>query len=282
MNEPGIGHNNPPPDEAPRGRRKIILPNVRKMFLVDPGFIQFEADLKGADAWVVIYEAEDEELKAVMKSGIDLHAHNAEAMWGSEFTCLPEGSYARDQKRQGCKHTIHGIHYGCTPRTTAIQRGWTVHEAERFHRRWFSLHPGIERYQNRVRISLEKTRTIYNKFGFRRVYYDRIESCFTEALAWIPQSTVALNTYYGALQLEAKYWPHQQTSGWAPTTSRDNEGIILQTHDSVNFQFLKGLEPSPAILKKTLEKIIPYDDPLIIPWDLKRSLKSWGEMEKAK
>jgi hypothetical protein len=34
-------------------------------------------------------------------------------------------------------------------------------------------------------------------------------------------------------------------------------------------------------IRKALEVVIPYPDPLIIPWDLKSSLKSWGEMEKA-
>ena len=260
----------------------IVLPNVRKMFLTDPGFVQFEADLKGADAWVVIYEAEDEELKRVMKSGIDLHAHNAEAMWGTKFTSLPPGSHARDDLRQSCKHTIHGIHYGCTPRTTAIQRGWTVAEAERFHNRWLGLHPGIRRFHDRIRDSLSSTRTIYNKFGFRRVLYDRPDNCFTEALAWIPQSTVALCTYHGALQLEKRYWPHQQERGWAPRTNRDKEGIILQTHDSVNFQFVAIEAPTPAEIKRDLSIVVPYDDPLTIPWDLKKSTKSWGEMEKCK
>lgn len=253
------------------------------MFLTDDGSIQYEADLKGADAWVVIYEAEDDELKAVMKSGVDLHAHNAEAMWGSKFTCLDPKSHDYDHLRQGCKHTIHGIHYGCTPRTTAVQRGWTVHEAEKFHNRWFSLHPGVRRYHDRVRNSLEATRTIYNKFGFRRVFYDRIDNCFTEALAWIPQSTVALCTYKGALQVEKRWWPHQQVRGWMPRMPRDfKEGIMLQTHDSVNFQFLIGEAPMEYDIKKTLEFTVPYDDPLIIPWELKKSLKSWGEMEKCK
>lgn len=262
---------------------QVVIPNVRKLFQTDPNSIQYEADLKGADAWVVIYEAEDDELKHVMKSGIDLHVHNAEAMWGAEFTRLPKGSHARDHKRQECKHTIHGIHYGCTPRTTAIQRGWTIHEAERFHNRWFSLHPGIRRYHDRVRHALATTRTIYNKFGFRRVFYDRIDNCFTEALAWIPQSTVALCTYHGALQLEKRFWPHQQRKGWTPTTKRDfEEGIILQTHDSVNFEFLHDEAPLEYEIKKTLETIVPYDDPLVIPWDLKKSLKSWGEMESCR
>lgn len=259
---------------------EIVLPNIRKLFLTDPGFVQFEADLKGADAWVVVYEAEDDELKAVLKSGIDLHAHNAEAMWGSEFTRLPSGSHARDFKRQECKHTVHGIHYGCTPRTTAIQRGWTVMEAERFHRRWLSLHPGVARYQNRVRACLEKDRTIHNRFGFRRVFFDRIDNCYTEALAWIPQSTVALCTYEGALQLEKRHWPHQQAEGWMPRTERDREGILLQTHDSVNFQFRLAQCPTTDRIRSDLAVTVPYDDPMIIPWELKSTLKSWGEMEK--
>lgn len=261
---------------------KVTLPNVRKLFLTDPGFIQFEADLKGADAWVVIYEAEDDELKRVMKSGIDLHAHNAEAMWGSEFTRLAPGSHARDHKRQECKHTIHGIHYGCTPRTTAIQRGWLVVEAERFHNRWFSLHPGIRRYHDRTRASLAKNRTVTNRFGFRRVFFDRIDESFTEALAWIPQSTVALNTYRGAIQLERRYWPHQLARGWLPTKPSDLEGMLLQTHDSINFQFPTNNVPSVGELRETMKVTIPYDDPLEIPWELKQSVRSWGEMEKVK
>lgn len=261
--------------------KHITIPNVRKLFLTDPDSTQFEADLKGADAWVVIYEAEDDELKRVMKSGIDLHAHNAEAMWGTEFTRLASGSHARDFKRQECKHTVHGVHYGCTPRTTAIQRGWTVHEAERFHNRWFSLHPGVKHFHDRVRRSLAETRTIYNKFGFRRVFYDRIDNCFTEALAWIPQSTVALCTYRGALQLERRYWPHQQGLGWQPRREKDfREGILLQTHDSLNFEFDDLEVPMYSEIRKTLETTVPYDDPLVIPWDLKMSKKSWGDMVK--
>lgn len=258
---------------------KIVLPNVRKLFIPDPNYIMYEADLKGADAQVVAWEMEDEDLKNAFRAGIDIHSHNAEAMWGSAFTKLEKGSHARDHKRQECKHTVHGIHYGCTPRTTAIQRGWLVAEADRFHKRWLALHPGVERYHNRVRSALAKDRTIYNAFGFRRVFFDRIDNCFTEALAWIPQSTVALCTYYGALQLESRYWPEQQLPTWSYDPANP-EGVILQTHDSVNFQFPCQSCPPASEIAKVLEVVTPYPDPLIIPWDLKRTTKSWGEMEK--
>lgn len=251
---------------------EIVLPNLRKLFIPDPGYVMFDADLKGADAQVVAWEANDEDLKKAFREGIDIHVHNAEAMWGREFTQLSEGTYAKGQKRQECKHTVHGINYGCTPRTTAIQRGWTVHEAERFHVRWLALHPGIRQWHEAIKAQLAKNRTIQNAFGFRREFFDRIDACFTEALAWIPQSTVALNSYYGALQVEARYFPDPLSK----------EGFLLQTHDSVTGQFKKANLPPAGVLRETLAVVTPYPDPLTIPWDIKISEKSWGDLQKYK
>lgn len=257
----------------------IVLPNVRKLFIPDPGYVMFEADLKGADAQVVAWEADDADLKLAFRTGVDVHVRNAEAMWGSAFSSLPQGSHARDAKRQLCKRGVHLTHYGGSERGMAQALGLLVHEASQFQRRWFSICPGVQRWHDRVRQDLARNRTITNAFGFRCVFFDRIDACFTEALAWGPQSTVAINTYHGALQLEARYWPEQQRPGWQPRPSNP-EGILLQTHDSINPQFRLATCPPPEEIRKTLEVITPYPDPLIIPWDLKRSTKSWGEMEK--
>jgi DNA polymerase I len=258
----------------------VTLPNVRKIFIPDGGYIMYEADLKGADAQVVAWEAEDEDLKSAFRQGIDVHSKNAEDMWGSSFTNLAEKSHARNAKRQECKHTVHGVNYGCTPRTTAIQRGWLVKDAERFHTRWLQLHPGIRRWHERVKADLARDRTITNAFGFRRVFFDRPDNCFTEALAWTPQSTVAINTYHGALQLERRYWPEQLDPRYFPSES-ERAGLLLQTHDSVNFQFKIGETPPAKEIQETLLVKTPYPDPLYIPWDLKASAKSWGDMQKA-
>ena len=112
---------------------------------------------------------------------------------------------------------------------------------------------------------MQANRTVANRFGFRRVFFDRIDSCFAEALAWIPQSTVALNTYYGAFALEAQF----------PATE-----VLLQVHDSLVFQLPKTALPPTAALRKALEVVTPYPDPLTIPWDLKCSEQSWGDMQK--
>lgn len=247
----------------------VVLPNMRKLIVPDPGYTIFEGDLKGADAQVVAWEAEDEDLKNAFRAGVDVHVKNAEDMWGSEFARLPEGSHARDKRRQECKHTVHGCNYGCSPRTTAIQRGWTVHEAERFHNRWFSIHPKIKTvFHARVQAALDKNKVIYNQFGYRRVYFDRADEAFTEALAWKPQSIVALCTFKGMMQLRR-------------TTDIIIE-LLLQNHDSWAWQTPDNQAHRVVEIKKGLEVPVPYDDPLIIPWDLKSSKKSWGECEKIK
>jgi DNA polymerase-1 len=246
---------------------KIVLPNVRKLFTPDPGYVLFDADLAGADAQVVAWEAEDEDLKAAFRAGLDVHAKNAEDMWGASFARLEPQSHAWKSKRKQCKQAVHLTNYGGSGRAMAMVLGWTVREAEDFQRRWFSLHPGIKHnFHGRVQKALDSSKTVYNKFGFRRVYFDRPDQCFTEALAWIPQSTVGLTTYYGEMQLLEKY-PYCED--------------LLQVHDSLVFQMPK--HHNGWTYKGIVEALavpIPYDDPLIIPWGLAMSETSWGDCKK--
>lgn len=243
---------------------KLVLPNVRKLFIPDPGYVLFEGDLAGADAQVVAWEAEDEDLKAAFRAGLDVHAKNAEDMFGAAFTKLQ--GHARDEKRQQNKRAVHATNYVGTARTLAITLGWTVHEADQFQKRWFSLHPGIQKnFHGKIRSALATSRTVVNKLGFRRVYFDRIEECLPEAVAWIPQSTVALVTYQGAFQLEEQFHECQ---------------ILLQCHDSLVFQFPLASCPAPLAIRTALANAIPYADPLTIQWGLSRSEKSWGDCQK--
>lgn len=251
----------PPLNRPPE---KLVLPNVRKLIIPDPGYEIYEADLAGADAQVVAWEAEDDDLKKAFRDGLDVHSKNAEDMWGAEFTRLT--GHARHAKRQQNKVAVHLTNYGGTARTLAISQGWTVHEGDRWQRKWFSIHPGIKtNFHGRVERSLNSTKTVTNPFGFRRPYFGRPRECFTEALAWIPQSTVALNTYLGAFQLEERI---------------PEVVILLQVHDSLVFQLPIGTPRTAQEIREALRVKTPYGDPLYIPWGLKKSARSWGEVEE--
>ena len=104
-----------------------------------------------------------------------------------------------------------------------------------------------------------------NKFGNRIVYQDRLDSVFTQALAWIPQSTVALNCILGGLLL-VKEFPFVE--------------LLSQVHDSLVFQIPKSKRHYLGQILEALNTIsVPYEDPLTIPWSLKISEKSWGHAE---
>ena len=245
--------------------QEVVLPNVRKIFIPDPGYEIFDCDLAGADAQVVAWEADDEDLKNAFRAGLDVHAKNAEDMWGSEFTRLTGGT--RKAKRQSCKHAVHGTNYGGAAKTIAAHPSinWTVHEADQFQKRWFSIHPRIKSWHLRIQRDLDRNKTVANAFGYRRVYFGRPDEVFTEALAWVPQSTVALVSFRGAIQIESRY-------SWVE--------MLLQNHDSLVFQVPTIHSKRYKDIQEALTLQVPYPDPLTIPWGISKSPISWGDCEK--
>jgi uracil-DNA glycosylase family 4 len=239
----------------------LVLPNIRKLFIPDPEYLIFDVDLAGADAQVVAWEAEDDLLKAIFRSGEKLHAVNAKDMFGGDAgpdgKKMPYYAYAK----AGC----HLTNYGGKARTLAIATGMSVHQSESFQRRWFDIHPGIKEWHERTENQLSTRRYVENKFGYRRFYYDRIENLLPQALAWIPQSTVACVTNRQLQAVEERLGEIQ---------------LLIQVHDSLVAQALKShwwrLKP---LLREALQVVVPYDDPLIIQSGLKTSGKSWGDAE---
>ena len=248
--------------------RSAPLPNLRKVFVPDRGMEMLSADLAGADAQVVAWEADDEDLKDAFKSGLKIHLKNARDIFPEKVKGMSDEAIKATDYPGGiyhdCKTAIHATDYGARAKTVAMHCGWTIRDADHFQRTWFGLHPGILRWHNRVDRKLQSTRTVSNRFGYRIVYLDRVEKLLPEALAWVPQSTVALNCSFGALEVEDNL-PYVE--------------LLLQVHDEVAMQYpiSWGTTANLEILKKTLTITIPYEDPLTIPWTFKRSRKSWGE-----
>jgi DNA polymerase I len=233
-------------------------------------------DLDRADLQVVAWEADDPVLKEALKLGVDLHLLNAYAITGREPPDLArlveshedyEGIRAGMKKgRQFAKSWCHGTNYGGKPRTMAAAAGITVYESELAQKRYFGRYPGILKWHERTMEQLNTKRYVENKFGYRRYYFDRLDSLLPEALAWVPQSTVAcyINRVWVAIY-------DNVPDVW----------VLLQVHDSLAGQFpTHKAEFLKARMKEEAKKIIvPYDDPLIIPVGIKTSPVSWGDCE---
>lgn len=223
----------------------LDLPNIRKLFVPDPGMTFFDLDLDRADLQVVVWEAGDEEMKAMLREGVDMHVENAKLLG-----CT----------RQMAKTWVHGTNYGGGPRTMAQTCGLTVHVAEKMQRLWFQARPGIKRWQDRTKAQAEKG-FITNIFGYKRYLFDRLD--LPDCLAWQPQSVVGrvINTAWKRLYEEAP---------WIQ--------VLLQVHDSLAGQFPTARAAEALQVLKQLSRVsVPYPDPLVIPTGLKTSEKSWGE-----
>lgn len=250
-------------------------PNIRSIFIPDPGYIFFDGDLDRADLQVVVWESGDEMLKAALRMGADMHTMNAFVLEGKEPPPLEElvethprywdHRGPKKMLREFAKIFVHGTNYVGQPRTMAAHTGRTIHEVDRAQKIWFGAHPGIKQWHDRVKLQVSKHRFIENRFGYRWYIFDRIDSIIPEAVAWIPQSTVSIvinriwiNFYEQLPEVQVLLQVHDNLAGQLPANHRTD------------------LEPKMLAASKI---VVPYEDPLVIPFSLKFSEQSWGDCE---
>lgn len=241
----------------------LKLPNIRKLFIPDPGFECFDIDLSKADLRIVVWEAGEEEMKAMLAEGRDPYVETAREFYKDPGLkkLLPSGE--ENPKYRMFKSFCHGSHYLGTPHGLSRRLSLTVHETERTQKWYFGKYPKIPQWQERVKEQVRSTHSVSNAFGYRRHYFDRVDDAlFRKAVAWIPQSSIGI--------LIDRIWLniHDNLPG---------AEVLLQVHDSLFGQY--PLHQRDHYKKRILEEgkiLIPYADPLVIPVGIKTSEKSWG------
>jgi len=242
----------------------LELPNIRSMFIPDPGFTFFDTDLSKADLRIVVWEADEREMKSMLGEGRDPYVETAREFYKDPTITKTRADGSEHPKYRVFKSFSHGTHYLGTPRGLAQRLGLTVHVAEKTQAWYFGKYPAIKKWQIRLKEEITRTHQVTNCWGFRRHYFDRIdEDVFREAIAWIPQSSIAL--------LINKIWLriHEEEK---------RIQVLLQVHDSLAGQFPSHLGTTMVERMKELAHIpLPYEDPLTIPVGIKISEKSWGD-----
>ena len=252
--------------------KDLEVPDVRSLYVPDEGFTFWNLDLDRADLQVVVWESGDDELKRALRSGMDMHLLAVRDIFGIDLPddeLLESHPKCKEHKlryalqRALCKQAIHATNYGASSNRLSVSLGRPVKECKEFQQRWFGAHPGIWNWRQRVLTDLENNRAVTNKFGYVWRVQHRWNSILPDALAWIPQSTVAcvINRVWLNLWKEAR-----------------NVEVLIQVHDSLAGQYwIHDEDLALNAIKKCSQIIVPYDDPLIIPVSLKTSNKSWGD-----
>lgn len=243
----------------------MVVPNIREMFIPDPEMTMFDTDLSKADVNIVAWEGDVKALKAILKAGGDPYIEAAREYYRDPTIVKTRPDGTLHPKYDQFKKFGHGTNYLGTPQGLAQRIGLTVQEADRAQKWYFGKYPEIKKWHERVIHQIKTKRYVENVFGNRRYYFDRIDDAtFRQAIAWIPQSTVAL--YINRIWLNL--WDNAR---WI--------WVLLQVHDSIvgEFPTYRKVEAEAAI-KEAAKIVLPYPgDPLTMKFGIKTSTESWGK-----
>lgn len=247
-------------------------PNIKTMFIPDPGYTFFDCDLDRADLYTVVWESGEQAFKDALHRGVDMHLLTAFDLLELDISpdLIIEGTESHKElknkyknERDFSKRFVHGTNYLGSAATMAKAAGITTAKSAKYQAIYFERHPGIAAWHERVKESLLTKGYVLNAFGYKFDLFERSLKYLTEAVAWIPQSTTSC--------VINRVWVNLYDSN--PEIQ-----VLLQTHDSLAGQFPTHLlEESLAAIQKAGQVIVPYPDPMIIPISTNYSDKSWGD-----
>ena len=240
----------------------LELPNVRTIFVPDEGMEFFDIDLDSADLRIVSWESSCAWMK---KQFAEKKKPYIEVM--KEYFQNPDMTkHSHPREYAQFKALCHGTNYLGTASGISPRIGLEMKKVEKIQEWYFSLCPEIKKWQEDIKKQVSGRRFVQNVFGYKMHFFDRIEgTIFNQAVAWIPQSSVAclINRGYKAID-----------------DTLPEVDVLLQVHDSLAGQFpIENREKHIASIIQAAQIILPYKDPLTIPVGVKTSQKSWGDCQ---
>ena len=234
------------------------LPNIRTLFIPDPGMTFFDIDLSSADLRIVVAESDEGEMRRMLDEGYDPYTEIAKEFYHDSKI------NKKDPRRQTFKSFAHGTHYLGSAKGLAERLGLGAHEAEKTQKWYFQRFPKIKKWQEDLKNQILTRRMVENCFGYRMYILGRLEgTVMNECAAWIPQSTV------GCLI----------NRGWKNIFDTIPEvEVLLQVHDSLAGQF--PTSSKAEMMEKIVRAVeipLPYSTPMTIPVGIVTSEKSWGD-----
>lgn len=219
-----------------------ITPNLRRIFIADPGWKLCVIDLEQAESrevgWAIGLLFNDWSYLNACEGG-DLHTTTAKLIWpGLEWTgdakadreIAEQPFYRHFSRRDMSKRGGHGSNYLGTPWTMSRHLKVPVRLMEDFQNAYFEAFPGIPRWHRWIAQELQTKQTLTTIFGFERHFFGRPsdDSTLREAIAFGPQSATAHRTNLALY----RHWKH-----FAQATR-----LLAQTHDSITFLYREEQE----------------------------------------
>ncbi len=255
----------------------------RRMFVADPGYELFYADLKQAESMTVAYLSGDKGYMDAHLSG-DTHTFVARLLfpdieWTGDIkkdkeiakSMYPEWDQAEGHDlRYQAKRAQHGSNYGLSAYGVAMMYQLKVKLAKRIQQGYFEAFPGVRAWQKSIKEMVVNEMPLINPLGRRVKLFGRPwdDHTYKQGLAFIPQSTVADIINIGLYFLWKRY-------------HREPVVLFAQVHDAIFGQW--PIERRDEAIEKIVECMefpVKIGDKIMkIPVEIKAG-KNWGPYSK--
>ncbi len=132
---------------------------VKMIYVPEKGNILVAADYSQIEMRIGAIVTGDDNMLGVIRSGVDLHDETARKIFGDDFTT---------EQRVAAKTINFGVFYGMGAKTLAEKLGTDIREARRFLRAWYDTFPGVKRWQEGQKQTLQDHGYVTSMFGRRR------------------------------------------------------------------------------------------------------------------
>jgi DNA polymerase I len=240
---------------------------IKASFVADSGTLLLSADYSQIELRVIAHIANDQNMIEVFKSNRDIHTETAAGLYEvTEKKVTPE-------MRRAAKIVNFGIIYGVSAHGLHQQVGVSREEGQRLIDKYFSLHPNVRSYSDKMIAQAKELGYVETIFGRRR---------------WLPEINSKNFIVRGAAERMAINMPIQGTAadlmklamidiaGQLPALSPASK-LLLQVHDELILEVPeKDIEKVANFVKEKMNNVAHLSVPIEteVHWG-----KNWGELK---
>jgi DNA polymerase-1 len=240
---------------------------VRHAFIAAPGTQLLAVDYSQVELRIAAHMAQDEAMLAAFRSGQDIHATTAAAVYNVPLTAVDK------TQRRHAKAINFGLIYGMSPFGLTRTTDLTLAEAEDFVNAYFQKFPGVKRYLDNIRQQAAQQGYVETLLGRRR-YFPGLQNAQNhqvrqreerEAINAPIQGTAADIMKIAMLRV-TKALAHAGLSA----------RMLLQVHDELVLECpIDELEAAVSVVREAMENAYSLDIPLQTE---ARSGSNWGSL----
>jgi len=251
--------------------RTEIGRKVRNAFIASPGHYLLGVDYSQIELRVVAHMANDQAMLNAFRSGQDIHATTAAAVYG---IALEE--VTPDQRRHA-KGINFGLIYGMSAFGLTRTTDLTLAESEDFVAAYFKQFPGVKRYLDGIRRLAAEQGYVETLLGRRR-YFPGLKSASSYNQR-SREEREAINAPIQGSAADIMKIAMIQTPKALKEAGLSTR-IILQVHDELVLECpAEELHAAIKLVQEVMEKAYPLNVPLSTE---ARYGLNWGSMEKAR